>query len=513
MNCAELQTWILDTETPEQPPPGVVEHLRACGHCRQLQTHLLKFEQQLAAAPLLPMPSQLRSSLMSQIAETPQALPVGRVAPVQVTPVSPMVAIRPFRGGRRRFPLEHVLGYTMAAVASIMLGMGIGYRISEQLRPPQVIVQVAPPAAAPMPEVEPPATSEARPTPPEIVDSSPLPTIDLAEETTEPATPVEPRVVAPPAIANTPPPTVPQPATTARLLNDDELLRTLIQEHTETALAKTPQERLAQVSDLADLLWGQIVKEAEPSAASTGNLEWLDDTLAAIVETDLPAIARQLPAKDADQAAAMASRWEERSREAERLAVNADYKAPEAFVQLAKASQEGSRRMVSKGPLGKRRESDANGLMPLVAEQTASLAREDHPVDRAECSTALAEGLAQEIMVTALRGDQKQAGRLGEHFGRVLEQGVAVNLQRVDKEKISYQQTRRYQQVLARAQQSVIMLNQSFEAAPPEARKALEAALVSGGIVTAQQRHASGARRTWRWMPGYIRVYVVPVPR
>lgn len=491
MNCAELQTWILDSETPEQPPPGVVEHLRACGHCRELQTHLLQFEQQLAAAPLLPMPSQLRSSLMSQIAATPQALPVGHVAPVQVAPVSPMVAIRPRRGGRRRFPLEHVLGYAMAAVASIMLGMGIGYRISEQLRPPPVIVQVAPPAAAPTPEVEPPTTPEARPTPPEIVESSPLPTIDLAQEA----------------------PTVPQLATTARLLSDDELLRTLIQEHTETALAKTPQERLAQVSDLADLLWGQIVKEAEPNAASTGNLEWLDDTLAAIVETDLPTIARQLPAKDADQAAAMASRWEERSREAERLAVNAAYKAPEAFVQLAKASQEGSRRMVSKGPLGKRRESDASGLIPLVAEQTASLAREDHPVDRAECSTALAEGLAQEIMVTALRGDQKHAGRLGEHFGRVLEQGVAVNLQRVDKEKISYQQTRRYQQVLARAQQSVIMLNQSFEAAPPEARKALEAALVSGGIVTAQQRHASGARRTWRWMPGYIRVYVVPVPR
>ena len=145
MNCAELQSWILDTETPEQPPPGVVEHLRACGHCRELQTHMLQFEQQLAAAPLLPMPSHLRSSLMSQIAETPQTLPVGRVAPVQVTPVqvapvSPVVNIRPRRGGtRRRFPLEHVLGYAMAAVASIMLGMGIGYRISEQLRPPAVI--------------------------------------------------------------------------------------------------------------------------------------------------------------------------------------------------------------------------------------------------------------------------------------------------------------------------------------------------------------------------------------
>ncbi len=377
MNCAELQTWILDTETPEQPPAVVVEHLRACGHCRQLQTQLLQVEQQLASAPLLPMPSHLRSALMSQIAETPQTLPVGRVVPVQVAPVSPMVAIRPRRGGRRRFPLEHVLGYAMAAVASIMLGMGIGYRISEQLRPPAVIVQVSPPPVAPAPNVEIAKTPEARPTPPEIVDATPLPTIDLAQETTEPPAPVvEPQVVSPPpAIANTPPPTVPQPVTTARLLSDDELLRKLVQEHTETALAKTPQERLAQVSDLADLLWGQIVKEAEVNSPSTGNLEWLDDTLAAIVETDLPTIARQLPTKDADQAAAMASRWEERSREAERLSVNAAYKAPEAFVQLAKASQEGSRRMVSKGTLGKRRESDASGLIPLVAEQTQFGAR------------------------------------------------------------------------------------------------------------------------------------------
>lgn len=507
MNCNETQTWLLRSESPALPPPPLAEHMRRCAACQRVQHQLVLVETHLQSAPMQLVPPAVRAQLMESISVAPVVVPVTRS----------LVKRR-----RRRLPIEHIVGYLAAAAASVMVGGLLGYGYAERNRPAVAVVTPPPvaPQVAEVPKVVPPpdaptVTPEAPETKvtPQTIARVPEtgtqelvvdPSVNLTQEST--AVPmVDPDVTVPMAF-----PDAPSVATTsladARLLNDEELLETLVDSHTKVAAVITAQDRLINLASLSDVLWTQAIKEAE-ATASAGNLDWLGETYATIVESDLPALARELPVSQKEAAMTLATRMEERAQEVGRLLV-ATTPAPQAevFRQLQASAQASADRLAKREPsVPKQRRSGGNtNLLPLVVEETVAIAREENPIERADHSTIIAEGIAKDILVTSLRGDEDRASALGGHFGRMLEQGIAANLKRIDTSKATYQQSRRYQQVVARTQQSILFLQQSLEAAPPGAKESLTLAMQQGGL--AQLVPPPGpTRRVWIWVPANFR--------
>lgn len=503
MNCNETQAWLLHSETPALPPPPLADHLRRCGTCQQAHRQLLLVENHLQSAPLPLVPVAIKAQLMNAITTTPLVRPAARS----------LVKRR-----KHRFPLEHVIGYAAAAAASLIVGGLLGYGYAERGR--LIVDTTVLPAANAVPAESPKTTTDEAAAVANVISNSVAPGVAVA-----PSAVVENAVAKPPKVdlveapslpaAVSPDITVPmkfgeRPAADLamnigepRLLNDEELLATLVDSHTQTAAVTSPEDRLARLVSLSDVLWTQTVKESQ-STGSTGNLEWLGDAYTTIVENDLPAVARELPAGQQEAALVLATNLDGRAAEIESMLSASTPAHAEILRQLQASAQHSSARLTKKvkDPASprQRRWSDSTNLLPLVVEQTVAIAREDNPIERADHSTALAESFAKDILVTSLRGEETRAATLGGHFGRVLEQGIAVNLKRIDPAKATYQQTRRYQQVVARAQQSILFLQQSLEAAPPGARQSLAVAMQQGGL--AQLVPPPGpTRRIWIWSP------------
>lgn len=512
MNCNETQTWLLHSESPALPPPPLADHLRRCGHCQEVQRQLVVVETQLQRAPLQLVPPPVRARLMNAIQTTPAVVLASRTL---------------VKRKRRRFPLEHVIGYLAAAAASAIVGAVLGYGISERNRPE---VAVNPPPGT---SVRPSVTTGDTPNgsvstaiaaesgsgvqaveAPSLTQSSSQPAAMSLSE----AAPTTPMPV--PGDTTIPQP-FPQPSTiasdsllaNARVLSDDELLATLVESHTQLATTSSAADRLAQLASLADTLWTQAVKETQSS--STGNVDWLSDAYANIVETELPALARELPT-ESEARTRLADSLNERAHQIASVMGQATAADQQALLeQLQQSAELSAERLVAneKDPARpkQRRSSGSTNLLPMVVEQTIALAREENPLERADAATVVVEGIAKDILVTSLRGDEERAAALGGYFGRVVEQGVASNLQRVDLSKTTYQQTRHYQQVVGRTQQSIVFLQQSLEAAPPSAKQSLAIAMQQGGL--AQLVPPPGpTRRVWIWSPKHFRWHP-PHPR
>jgi hypothetical protein len=116
--------------------------------------------------------------------------------------------------------------------------------------------------------------------------------------------------------------------------------------------------------------------------------------------------------------------------------------------------------------------------LPLTVEQSIAIARADQAIARAENAATFADALAREIAVTSLQGQESRAAALGQHFGRVLSDGVATNLPQGDSQSAAASH------VLSQAQHSLLFLQQSLEAAPPAAKSGLQQALEESGFAS-----------------------------
>lgn len=512
MNCNETQTWLLQSESPALPPPPLADHLRRCGHCQEVQRQLVVVETQLQRAPLQLVPPPVRARLMNAIQTTPVVVPASRSL---------------VKRKRRRFPLEHVIGYLAAAAASAIVGAVLGYGISERNRPELAVNP--PPGTSVRPNEATTTTAHSSTSAMAIAaESTTSEQAAVSSSVTEPSHPAamsvaetaQPTPMPLPGDTTTPQP-FPQPSTTssdsllanARVLSDDELLAVLVESHTQLATTSAAADRLAQLASLADTLWTQAIKETQSS--STGNVDWLSDAYANIVESELPALAREL-SKESEARTRLAGSLKQRAQEVASVMGQATASDEQALLeQLQQSAELSAERLVAdeKDPARpkQRRSSGSTNLLPMVVEQTIALAREENPLERADASTVVVEGIAKDILVTSLRGDEERAAALGGYFGRVVEQGVASNLQRVDLSKSTYQQTRHYQQVVGRTQQSILFLQQSLEAAPPGAKQSLAIAMQQGGL--AQLVPPPGpTRRVWIWSPKHFRWHP-PHPR
>lgn len=499
MNCKETQTWLLTSETPALPPPPLAEHLRRCAICQNQHRQLLLVESHLQNAPLPLVPVAVRAQLMKEITATPVVLPARTLT----------------KRRRRRWPVEHIVGYLAAAAASAIVGalLGHGYAVRgpgmaqapTMPSAPAVSTVISPPPLTAVAEaaastvVKPDDQQVAPAAPPEIAATN---MANTAEAEPMPSA-VTPDVTVPIPFEERPLPPVPASIADAQLLNDDQLLAALVDRHTQTANLTSLADRLTQLVALSDVLWTQTIKESQ-STGSTGNLEWLGEAYTNIVEHDLPTIARELPPSQHETATLLATSLENRAAEVGMLLSAPTPQNAELLRKLQASAQHGSDRLTKKikEPMAPRQRpsADSSNLMSLVVDETVAIVREDNPVERADHSTILAESFAKDIVLTSLRGDETRAAAMGGHFGRVLEQGVAANLKRIDPSKASYQQTRRYQQVVARTQQSILFLQQSLEAAPPQARQSLTLAMQQGGL--AQLVPPPGpTRRVWIWSP------------
>jgi hypothetical protein len=504
MNCQQAQTWILQSEAPAATPALLAEHLRTCGHCKSVHDQLLTLERQLQTAPLPGMPLHLKNALMESLVPVAQATVVTR---------STAIVRR-----RRRMRSEHVVGYTVAAAASVVVGVVLGYALAGRdttpvahtlptptapLHKPAPAVAVKPKPEKPVPAVGP---SETLVQPSEVIGSTntlvkPPPATTIVET---PVPMVDPEVTSPNVVPR-PATETKSPLANAKFLTDDELLAQLIENHTDLSSVVQPADRLARLAALSDVIWSQAIKESQVGGMS--NVPWLEDAYAGIVEIDLPAIAKELGPDDQAKAEALAVTLEERGAEVGRLLADAPPTSSRVFKQLQSVAESGAQKLIKKGrdPLTRRPRlsGGSSTLLPLIVQQTSALARESNPLERADHSTALAEGLAKDIVLTALRGEEDRAAALGQHFGKVLEQGIVVNLKRLDPKTATYQQSRRYQQVVARTQTSIVFLQQSLEAAPVGARGGLERAMEQGGL--AQLVPPPGPkRRGWVWTPKHL---------
>jgi hypothetical protein len=512
MNCPETQAWMLHSETPAITPAPAAEHLSRCSQCRGVYQQLMAVEGHLQSAPLPAVPTHVREAIFAGMGPAPvRVVPVKMATvkavepPVEPAPIKPRVTTR-----RRRRRNDQWIGYILAAAASIVIGLLIGYGVGLGGRGNNGKVVEAPrikPEVSPNKIVGPKeAVANEKRVPnkaPEVVqtpDETPAPAVAVAPES--PA--LVPEVESPNAVA---PPKVEKVAADV-LLSDEELLTQLVTNHTQVAAGNSASERLKQLDAMAKVLWTQAVKHS-PMVASTDRLELMRDAYTGIVEIDLPAIARDLPAEQQSVVSDLVAALEERSSETSNLLAGDAPENANILKQLRDASNKSVQRLQKKSKEGlvrPKHDYRENSLLPIVIEQTVWAAREDNPLERADHSTVLAEAFTNEIILSAKQGNANRATQLGGQYGRILENGIGENLQRLDMSKATYQQQRRYQQVLARTQQTAIMLQRSTNATRNfDERAAFEEALRAGGLPVPQRPMINVPNTPiiiFHWVPG-----------
>jgi hypothetical protein len=513
MNCPETQAWMLHSETPAIPPAPAAEHLSRCSQCRGVYQQLISVESHLQSAPLPAVPAHVREAIFAGMGPAPVRVVSVKMATVKAVepkvepaPIKPRVTTR-----RRRRRNDQWIGYIIAAAACIVLGLIIGYGFglggrghhdkvveAPRTKPEVPVNKVVGPKEALANEK--PQTAKV-PVVVETPEESPAPSIaQIPNESPS----FSPEVESPNAVA---PPKVEKVAADV-LLSDEELLTQLVTNHTQVSAANSAGERLKQLDAMAKVLWTQAVKHS-PMVASTDRLELMRNSYTGIVEIDLPAIARDLPADQQTVVSDLVAALEERASETSNLLASDSAENAGTLKQLRDASNKSIQRLQKKSKEGlvrPKHDYRENSLLPIVIEQTVWAAREENPLERADHSTVLAEAFTNEIILSAKQGNATRAMQLGGQYGRILENGIGENLQRLDLSKATYQQQRRYQQVLARTQQTAIMLQRSTNATRNfDERAAFEEALRAGGLPVPQRPMINVPNAPFiifHWVPG-----------
>ncbi|MBA4192768.1 MAG: hypothetical protein C0467_32795 [Planctomycetaceae bacterium] len=415
MTCGTAEPWLLAARSAEALPGEVRQHLSTCSHCLGLSSQLRKLHD--ATTKLIPLAnSATRARLDAALSRTLQEQP-----PVSVPP--------------RTMPRWGVRAVVGIAAALLVAGGWIGGRMTS----PKLVSQVA---------TEPPKQ-----------DSK------LAPKQ--------------PPIPSPQPPAISQYALAPYPALAPGLVAKVARYSVSVATDPLPTSQLDALNNLA----GEVRADAVGRAAA-GDLEQLP-RLVGLHERILKlGVARQLTRIPEQARTAVGIRLSEGlNKSAEEAATVAGRLLPvaaELLQPLIASCREVGLAARDNKPLliSPAWPSPATPLESLVA-QTIRTAEAETPLSRADESSQLAAALAHALTVLAVADMPDDAARVGGAFDSVLENGVAINLERVEAGDPSGKLRKEVADVRERAGRATDVLERNLSKAPPAARAGLERALAA----------------------------------
>jgi hypothetical protein len=122
MNCKEAYVWLLGSQTPDDPPVGLQQHLLRCAQCRQRQKRLLALESELRQ---LPRPGESPQARQRFLEKLPAQVAVLPPPPEPITP-----ALSPQGSGNGALARWVISTLTAAALVIFALGLTLGWSLS-----------------------------------------------------------------------------------------------------------------------------------------------------------------------------------------------------------------------------------------------------------------------------------------------------------------------------------------------------------------------------------------------